>query len=75
MKKLSSVFNIIVLGAAIASIFGFIYFYVVNKVNTPADKDSVHEEILGNLYRNTKYKFRIMGCRVCTAASRFFIAE
>jgi hypothetical protein len=59
MKKLSSIFNILILITAIASIIGFIYFYVTNKLNTPADKDSVHEEVLGNLYRNTKYKFRI----------------
>lgn len=58
-KKLFSVFNILILLAAIASIIGFIYFYVENKISTPANKDSINEEIVGNLYRNTKYKFRI----------------
>lgn len=59
MKRLSPVFNILILITAIASIYGFIHFYVISKVNTSADKDSVNEEILANLYRNTKYKFRI----------------
>lgn len=58
-KKLSSAFNIFILLAAIASIGGFIYFYIENKINTPADKNPTNEEIVGNLYRNTKYKFRI----------------
>ncbi len=58
-KKISSIFNILVFLAAIASIVGFIYFYVENKINTPADKNPKHEEIVGNLYRNTKYQFRI----------------
>ena len=57
--KLSSLFNIIVLLAAIASIGGFMYFYVENKIRNPADKNPINEEIVGNLYRNTKYKFRI----------------
>ena len=59
MKKLSSIINLLILIAAIASIFGFIYFYVTNKINTPADKNTEYEEVMGNLYRNTKYKFRI----------------
>lgn len=58
-KKFSSAFNIFILLAAIASIGGFIYFYVENKISTSADKNSTNEEIIGNLYRNTKYKFRI----------------
>ncbi len=58
-NKLSSVFNIFILLAAIASIGGFMYFYIENKINAPADKNSTNEEIVGNLYRNTKYKFRI----------------
>ena len=59
VKKLSSAFNIFILLAAIASISGFIYFYVENKIGTPTDKSPTNEEIVGNLYRNTKYKFRI----------------
>lgn len=58
-KKISSLFNILIFLAAIASIVGFIYFYVENKISTPADKNPIHEEIIGNLYRNTKYQFRI----------------
>lgn len=58
-KKISSVFNILLFLAAIASIGGFIYFYVENKISTPADKNPLNEEIVGNLYRNTKYQFRI----------------
>lgn len=58
-KKLSSIFNILILLAAIASIAGFIYFYVENKIGTPADKNPINEEIVDNLYRNTKYQFRI----------------
>jgi BatD DUF11 like domain len=58
-RKLCSIFNILVFIAAIASIGGFIYFYVENKISTPADKNPIYEEIIGNLYRNTKYQFRI----------------
>lgn len=58
-KKLSSAFNIFILLAAIASIGGFMYFYVENKINAHADKNPTNEEIIANLYRNTKYKFRI----------------
>lgn len=58
-KKISSVFNILLFLAAIASIGGFIYFYIENKISTPADKNPINEEIIGNLYRNTKYQFRI----------------
>jgi len=58
-KKISSIFNILILLAAIASIVGFIYFYIENKISTPADKNPINEEIVGNLYRNTKYQFRI----------------
>lgn len=58
-KKISSLFNILIFLAAIASIFGFIYFYIENKVSTPADKNPINEEIVDNLYRNTKYQFRI----------------
>lgn len=58
-KKLSSAFNILILIAAIASISGFIYFYVENRLSTSADKNAINEEIIDNLYRNTKYKFRI----------------
>jgi hypothetical protein len=58
-RKLSSLFNILILLAAIASIAGFMYFYVENKISTPADKSPINEEIIGNLYRNTKYQFRI----------------
>ena len=58
-KKISSVFNILLFLAAIASISGFIYFYVENKISTPADKNPINEEIVGSLYRNTKYQFRI----------------
>lgn len=58
-SKISSILNILILIAAIASIAGFIYYYVENKISTPADKNPINEEIVGNLYRNTKYKFRI----------------
>lgn len=58
-KELSSIFNILILLAAIASIGGFIFFYVENKISTPADKNPINEEIVDNLYRNTKYQFRI----------------
>lgn len=58
-KRFSVLFNILVLLIAIACIGGFIYFYIENKIKAPADKDAGHEEITGNLYRNTKYKFRI----------------
>lgn len=58
-KIFSTIFNIIILLAAIASIGGFIFFYVENKINTPVDKNPTNEQIVDNLYRNTKYKFRI----------------
>ena len=58
-SKISSILNILIFIAAIASIAGFIYYYVENKISTPADKNPINEEIVGNLYRNTKYKFRI----------------
>lgn len=58
-KKLLTIFNILTLLAATASIAGFMYFYVKNKMSTPADKNPINEEIVGNLYRNTKYQFRI----------------
>jgi len=58
-KKLSTIFNILILLAATASIAGFMYFYVENKISTPADKNPINEEIVDNLYRNTKYQFRI----------------
>jgi len=58
-NKLSSLINILILLAAIASIAGFIYFYAEDKLSSPADKNPNNEEIVENLYRNTKYKFRI----------------
>ncbi|MEX2234694.1 MAG: PsbP-related protein [Cyclobacteriaceae bacterium] len=58
-KKLSSIFNMLILLVATASIGGFIYFYIENKLSTPADKNPINEEIVDNLYRNTKYQFRI----------------
>jgi len=58
-NKLSSLINILILLAAIASIAGFLYFYAENKLSGPADKNPNNEEIVENLYRNTKYQFRI----------------
>lgn len=58
-KRVSSIFNALIFLAAIASIGGFIFFYVENKIGNSADKNPLNEEIIGNLYRNTKYKFRI----------------
>jgi ABC-type transport system involved in multi-copper enzyme maturation permease subunit len=52
-------FNILVFIAAISCIIAFIYSHVANKIASTADKSSTHDEILGNLYRNTKYQFRI----------------
>lgn len=58
-KKLTAFFNIFVLVAAICCIFGFIYFTIQDKVESTADKSDEHVEIIDNLYRNKKYKFRI----------------
>ncbi len=58
-KRLYPIFNVIILVAAILSIAGYINLYVKNKLSISVEKDSKNEEIIGNLYRNTKYKFRI----------------
>ncbi|MBX2963698.1 MAG: hypothetical protein KF687_14390 [Cyclobacteriaceae bacterium] len=59
VKIVSSFFNILIFLAAIASILGFFYIYVENKIKSPADKSPINDEIVDNLYRNTKYQFRI----------------
>jgi len=51
--------NILFLALATLCIAAFILFSIRNKINSPADKDAVNQQIIGNLYRNTKYKFRI----------------
>ncbi len=58
-KKFTSFFNILVLLVATGCIFGFIYFTIQNKIESTADKSDEHVEIIDNLYRNKKYKFRI----------------
>lgn len=56
---LTSLFNTLVLIVATGCIIGFIYFSIQNKTESTADKSDDHVEILDNLYRNKKYKFRI----------------
>lgn len=58
-KKLTVFFNAFILLTATCCIFGFIYFTVQNKMESTADKSDEHAEIIDNLYRNKKYKFRI----------------
>ncbi len=58
-KKFTAVFNILVLLVATGCIFGFIYFAIQNRIESTADKSDEHVEIIDNLYRNKKYKFRI----------------
>lgn len=58
-SKLSGLINIGILSLATICIFAFIVFYLDNKLNSTADKNSDNEEIIDNLYRNSKYKFRI----------------
>jgi len=58
-KKFSTLFNILVLVLATCCIFGFIYFSIQNKLEATADKRDEYVEIIDNLYRNKKYKFRI----------------
>lgn len=58
-SKLLSLFNILVFALAIICIGAFTVYYIENKISTPADKNPINEEIVDNLYRNTKYQFRI----------------
>lgn len=58
-RKFTSFFNILVLLVATGCIFGFIHFTIQNKLESTADKSDEYVEIIDNLYRNKKYKFRI----------------
>ncbi|MBS1559857.1 MAG: zinc-ribbon domain-containing protein [Bacteroidetes bacterium] len=57
--KITNILNITILFVATCCIAGFIYYSIANKARSTADKSKDHEEVIGNLYRNKKYKFRI----------------
>lgn len=57
--SITSIFNIAILILAILCIAAFIFYRIEDAINSTADKDNKNEEIIDNLYRNTKYKFRI----------------
>jgi hypothetical protein len=58
-NALFSLFSIIIFLFAVICIGAFIFYGIENAMNSTADKDESHIEIIDNLYRNTKYEFRI----------------
>ena len=58
-KKLWEILNIGILLIAIICIASFTFYFIENKIQETADKGIENDEIIENLYRNSKYKFRI----------------
>lgn len=58
-KKLTTFFNIVIFLIATACIVAFVFFKIESSASSTTDKDTTYVVIIDNLYRNTKYQFRI----------------